>query len=584
MESNNSKVRKNIKKNVAYNISDKIINFFENFFESSYCTKSNRSYTSFCSIFLNHRHLKDETDFSDDTFYYDFQMADDDYITSYNRPMWTHEKALLKNLYSYALYRYPDNFVILNNKIINHNNIFSLITNNYKMIKRNIFSEVPQSTDKWIFIDDKQVFSIDFSLIKNKKYKLACQKFFWEDTSSKTETKYKCYHALVKVSNLLPTETSYITYKMLSNIKKEIVSEKKSQTGFIYLSNVKSMLAFFEDIGIIKINKTAIDALKMNNVRSNPITDYYSQTDIETILKNLTNSYARESNRDIKTKLQLQIIAILYALNTPMRLETILSLKLNDLKQIDNNYYYLTDSKTKSEIKYNITHNIKKLHDEIIRITNDYRTGNSPVEKYLFIYRRTRGNIVSLLNKLDLNRTLNKAAVQSDINPLGITGIRNRFMNNIINKTERGIEKATLQALSKHSLNVHYNYYYKNNIQQLAAQLFGVTIGDIDLKGVVLPKEDINVQKMDIVMNGRGYCSSEKCKENNILDCLMCRWFRCTPINIPYFKIEIDNLNKKIEQQGIQHEKEFLIAKKKLNVAYLFKCLELTEKEENKDE
>ena len=583
MESNNSKVRKNIKKNVAYNVSDKIINFFENFFESSYCTKSNRGYTSFCSIFLNHRHLKDETDFSDDTFYYDFQMAADDYITSYNRPMWAHEKALLKNLYSYALYRYPENFIILNNKIINHNNIFSLITNNYKMIKRNIFSEIPQNTGKWIFIDDKQVFSIDFSLIKNKKYKLACQKFFWEETSSKTETKYKCYHALVKVANLLPTETNYITYKMLSNIKKEIISEKKSQTGFIYLSNIKSMLAFFEDTGIIKINKTAMSALKMNNVRSSPITDYYSQSDIEIILKSLTDLYTMESNRDIKIKLQLQIIVILYVLNTPMRLETILNLKLNDLKQVDNNYYYLTDSKAEAETKYNITYNIKKLHDEIIRITNDYRTGISPVEEYLFIYRRTRGNIVSLLNKLDLNRTLNKAAEQSDIKPLGITGIRNRFMNNIINKTEKGIEKATLQALSKHSLNVHYNYYYKNNFQQLAAQLFGVTIGDIDLKGIVLPKEDINVQKMDIVMNGRGYCSSEECKENNILDCLMCRWFRCTPTNIPYFQSEINKLNEMIEKQTIEHEKEFLIARKKLNVAYLFKCLELSEKKENKD-
>ena len=84
-------------------------------------------------------------------------------------------------------------------------------------------------------------------------------------------------------------------------------------------------------------------------------------------------------------------------------------------------------------------------------------------------------------------------------------------------------------------------------------------------------------------MNGRGYCSSEECKENNILDCLMCRWFRCTPTNIPYFQSEINKLNEMIEKQTIEHEKEFLIARKKLNVAYLFKCLELSEKKENKD-
>lgn len=148
-------------------------------------------------------------------------------------------------------------------------------------------------------------------------------------------------------------------------------------------------------------------------------------------------------------------------------------------------------------------------------------------------------------------------------------------MNNIIYNINTGNNGAIIQALSKHSINVHYNHYFENNIKEIALQLYGVTIGEADLKGMVLEKPNIDVKKKDIVMNGRGYCSSDTCNENNVLDCLMCRYFRCTPKNIPYFKNEIEILEDEISKENIEHEKEFKIARKKLNVEYLFRCYEI---------
>ena len=55
----------------------------------------------------------------------------------------------------------------------------------------------------------------------------------------------------------------------------------------------------------------------------------------------------------------------------------------------------------------------------------------------------------------------------------------------------------------------------------------------------------------------------------------MCRYFRCTPANIPYFKNEIELLEKEISEEPISHEREFKIARKKLNVEYLFRCYEI---------
>lgn len=76
---------------------------------------------------------------------------------------------MLKNLYSYLLSNYPDNFETLTLNIINHNNTFRLINENYKIVKRNIFDEVPTDLDKWIYLDNKNIYNIDFTLVKQEK-------------------------------------------------------------------------------------------------------------------------------------------------------------------------------------------------------------------------------------------------------------------------------------------------------------------------------------------------------------------------------------------------------------------------------
>ena len=57
----------------------------------------------------------------------------------------------------------------------------------------------------------------------------------------------------------------------------------------------------------------------------------------------------------------------------------------------------------------------------------------------------------------------------------------------------------------------------------------------------------------------------------------MCNNFVATLDCIPQFEKEIEIIDKKILEEPLQHEKEFLINKKRLNVAYLAKLYKLEE-------
>lgn len=198
-----SKIRKSIDRNVPYNVPGELIEVFEDFFESNFRAPSNEKGTTLFAILLNHRKVSSSDDFSDETFYIDFKMASSEFISFRGKSLTGQEKSMLKNLYSYLLSNYPDNFETLTLNVINHNNTFRLINENYKIVKRNIFDEVPTDLDKWIYLDNENIYNIDFTLVEQEKMRNGLKSYFWYDTSSKTDSKYQALHVLIKALNLL---------------------------------------------------------------------------------------------------------------------------------------------------------------------------------------------------------------------------------------------------------------------------------------------------------------------------------------------------------------------------------------------
>lgn len=573
-------IRRKISKYCDNIVNESIIKMFEEFYESELCAESSKKHTLFFPLLLHHRSIKSVNDFNDQTFYLDCAMASNSYKCLVERPLTPHEKAVIKNLYNYLLIKYPQNFSVLTSSIINHNDIFRRINEGYKIINRDIFDTLPLD-DKWILIEDKSIIMFDFTTINDLNYRKTLKRYIWEDTSINTKTKKAQFNYYVLGLNHLPTSRKNLTASDILRVKSIICKDKNSRTGFVYISHFRTLLLYMSDNNIIKVNELALNTLKMTNVRSTPVTSYYTDEEIVKILEHLKNSYNNQENIDISIFYQLQTIIILFALNTAMRASTICNLKISDLKQTsDGNYVYECSSKTGNNTTYTITPSIKKLHNQIIELTKQYRSEINSMSEYLFIYKRSRGNVIARITPTSINIRLKTIAKQINIQHIGVTGVRNRFMNRIMSNLPDDNSAAYIEALSKHSLNVHYNHYYDGEVNNIAQQLYGVTIGQIDLKGVAMKKTNVNVTKADIVMNGRGYCSVSSCQDRTILDCLMCRYFRCTPDNIPFFEDEIERIDNELSIITNEHEIEFLLARKKLNVEYLFKCYELNTRKE----
>ena len=170
-----------------------------------------------------------------------------------------------------------------------------------------------------------------------------------------------------------------------------------------------------------------------------------------------------------------------------------------------------------------------------------------------------------------------KICNENNIRYLRLGAIRNYYQQQVSDYvTQNGDDPMLIEKLSKHGINVHIQHYDAVDIKAFCEKYYNIEIGNIKLKGKI-EKENLE-DEHKTVAHGCGHCDSDKCVLSGNLDCLMCDKFVTTLDCIPHFENEIKLIDELIVRQKIVHEKEFLIAKKKLNVAYLTKLYELEEK------
>ena len=227
--------------------------------------------------------------------------------------------------------------------------------------------------------------------------------------------------------------------------------------------------------------------------------------------------------------------------------------------------------------EYNITRYVKGLIDEVKNVTNILRNDAIGVEReYLFIYRRERQCTIGIVRQDSLSVFHNKICKEYGIRMLKLGAVRNYYMQQVSEYVvENNGDQTEIEYLSKHTVKVHIRNYDTVDIKDFCQRFYQVEIGSIELKGRV--EEKNNKPPKNDVAHGCGHCSLEKCVLKGNLECLMCDKFVTTIDCIPFFKKEISSIDEQILEQPLQHEKEFLNNKKRLNVAYLAKLYELEE-------
>lgn len=543
--------------------------------------------------------------FNDKTFYEDFQKMQD-FKKEINRDRPIYKRSLmshLSNFYIYIQNHLPEEkrnvlFKIYTPEVLRYKNTEQYILDGYSIIQYSPYEKVP-AEDKWLIKiskplakgERKEIQGIDFSKINNITLRSYVKEYFWiTKTNISLSDRIRKVYRVFDFCNYLwmkygDSKKVIITLQDVLGYKNIIIStENNDSTNSEKLSQIRQFIEFLFTTDKQVTNQVLIDVLFFREQDSNAYKECYSKQELSKLLTQLRNDYENEPNEITKKRYHLDYYLTLLLSLTEIRLTNLLNLETDCLVKTlsrtgADEYKIVCQSKTsKGEyVEYNITRYVKSIIDEVKNITEESRANAaSDVKRLLFIAPRLQYKTVDRLAESTIRLHLQKACEKVGIPYKPFAAVRNYYQNEVSKFVEdNNLGDLQLQALSGHTKAIHENHYVNHDIKDLCQALYGVKIGDMQLKGNISPYAEI--QKQDTVKNGCGGCTSSKCDFTSNLDCLMCSKFITTLSCIPYFEQEIAKIDNTISSINIKHEQEFLVSKKKLLVAYLERLYQLKE-------
>lgn len=541
-----------------YDIPEDIRVLYDTFMNSEYYSET-ISYIcvhDFFTLMMNNRMPKDPYDYSDDTFYTDSNIIS----MSANLKTFREVRALLKRFYTFLIDQEFGSFDLLTKKLLKSNSFLTDISNGYTIVKYD-FYDAEEWPDQVIFEVNGEYYSFDFIKVKLPYYREVIKKYMRSPSNPKLKTKRTYFHIYIDFLNLLDEDSrGHISVKNIMDFRNML--PEKDTSKFVYLSAISTLLNKLELMDLIDINPNTMKMLKGSNTRSKGNTKAFTKEEIDKMANKAIELAKVEQEKNVRLYecYMLMSYIILYLSKTAMRLTTVLNLKISDLVSEDGGiHYYVCSSKRKNNEKYNISRKVYGYHKEIIQFTSKTREYFKNSDDRLFIIASRNHLDTKTILANDVRQFIRRLEDEVGLDYLGPSGLRNYFMQNASKNIEaQRSNKVAIESLTRHSLNVHYNNYYENNLEEIARNLYGVSIGTEPLETIILDtNKDLKEERK--VSNDCGYCNLPECINESKLECLLCHNFVTTPECIQYFEREIQRIDRAIYEQPIEHEKEFLI-------------------------
>lgn len=481
------------------------------------------------------------------------------------------------------------------------NNFFKLFVDGYRVVYLNSIDSVSKF-DKWIVADndvrqkatlenENNYFPIDFTRIKSNDIRYLLKKWCWErqvvlktiNNHSNCLIKYIefCQELEKKYKNI---NTS--TYDEINrNFSTEYILEFLNYSEGVGLSQVT--------VNVYKIAiRSFIDFLMESGKEVSQFVDRYlycpkpktesvnviQDSELEKIFITLKNMIEDGSDYD-----KLIGIIIHIQLNTSLRRSSILSLDTDCIKEniksgeysIQSNEVSSLQSKSKTSnggyIEINPSKYVISLIKYAMKITEKLRFGsNELVGNKIFIKEKRRLNQVGQITEDEVYRKFKEILIDNNIDKSKYTSnnCRNTFMTKVVNYYREQGESFKAVLVTGHNDIKSTLHYVADDVEAYLEAMHKVSIGDIRLLGKIVSEAEVNSNRSRLVYGGCGYCNNEYHKQENI-SCLICSDFRVTINRENRFRDAIIEIDKEIRDEVIFHEKEHLIAKKQLLVAYL---------------
>ena len=560
------------------------------------------------SNFKNHFSRFD--DFDDSSFYEHYHLIYERYTNDKKNGV-DHVRdryvISLIELYVYIQNNLPadklvDKFSIYSINVLRYQGIRYCLDNGYKVVNYNIYDSFPQESK--ILINPREMHTrgsgliskpimFDASPIHNKKIRNWVLECFWMDTNHILSQRSKLYSTIVDFGSLLSDRYKDdecvidITIDEVLKFRQRVITRGGSiRTIATKLSIIKYFLKFLEERKYVDIGMILYRVLTYHDDKGKAKKDAYTKEEIELLRKGATyyTSLVNDTDRKLKYKVLDKLFQILFI--SDIRCTNLLETEVDSLVKslsCEGNDEYQLSIRAKNggdkRHKYNITKTVKNLIMEVMELTSGLREmAIGPEKNRIFIFRANSHREISMINIEAVRLYHIDICELMGIQYLGIGAIRNFYMQTAGKiATRRKNYSATIQQLTGHSISVQNRFYESMNILEFCELYYEVEIGDIHVSGKI--DNELSFDASHTVMNGCGGCLSDACSLHGLLDCLMCKNFITTTSQIPFFEEEISRIDKAIIGQTIEHEKEFLSAKKGLLVAYLVKLYEKREEE-----
>lgn len=418
----------------------------------------------------------------------------------------------------------------------------------------------------------------DFSRIKSSYYRGLCKYFIWHENHWNFNTKYE--HFLILIDSL----------NKLSAIKSK-TEDKESQISIddtVFIRNwlntlpssssskiqrIITLKVFLQDLQKekkIEVEDFALDYLKQFREDKNKNAHAIPEQDLEA----LNAVMMKKAGESLENSYCYTILHIL--IQTEFRLSQVCHLTTGCIQPtVNKNQFIITRSKTSHGQTYEavVTDFTKLLIDDAEKLSLKIRNKCPFKEnkKYLFLYK-TKENQFQPICGEHFRDYMAKCCREAGIQIYTPSNIRDFHMTKAEEENLRkGCSNMRLMTLSGHShVDVTRNHYIEDKLTQILESMYGITIGDVDIKGKILERipEEFN-NKKHIVENGCGNCSLNSCIDNSMISCLLCKDFCTTLDNLKDFKNMMTYIDRNIKDKKFIHDKEDLVNKKRLVAAYI---------------
>lgn len=490
------------------------------------------------------------------------------------------------------------NFKLFDSTVLKYQRLQGCLEQGYEVVNYNIYSEPPKGSK--FLINPRQMHTrgageidkpvaFDISSITNSRIRDWVLECYWKDTEHILSTRGKTYSPVIDFAVMVcrryqPEDVDInITIDDILDYKKAVLSKaNQASTESRCLGMIKYFLQFIESKGYAEIDGLHYRVLVHSDSKSSPNKAAYTNEEIHQLTE-AYRSYA-EQNKDSLFGVLYELHHIFFQILTvsDIRYSNLLELRKDSLQKTLNRngadeYKVVIRAKNgqDDDVVYNITRYTKALITEAMKLTEDLRLeANGPEADYVFIYKRKAHNSIALFRDGTVRNFHIRICEMAGVRYLTLAGVRNMYGQAASNRIAKdGYDPVMVEKITGHTHSVHVRSYDKPDIYEFCQRFYQVEIGSVHISGSVEIKTDL--PEAQTVMNGCGHCKEKNCILNGYLECLLCKSFVTTLDCIPYFEEAIKTLDEMIRKQHIAHEREFLISKKKLHVAYLEKLMEL---------